>query len=108
MILRSWSARATPAGARAYVAHVRRRVLPALRRLPGHHGALVLRRQRAGEVEITVLTLWRSLAAVRKFAGRNVARAVVEPDARALLRRFDTRVVHFDVMLSSSRPKGGR
>ena len=108
MVLRSWSGRATPAGARRYLAHFRRRVLPALRRLPGHCGALVVRRRRAGEVEITVLTLWRSLAAVRDFAGRDVARAVVEPEARAVLRRFDTRVAHFEVLLDSRHRKGGR
>jgi len=108
MVLRSWSGRATPADARRYLGHFRRRVLPALRRLPGHRGALVLRRPRAGEVEVTVLTLWRSLAAVRDFAGRDVARAVVEPEAHAVLRRFDTRVTHFEVVLDSRRRKGGR
>jgi hypothetical protein len=108
MLLRSWSGRTTPAGARNYLAHFRRRVLPALRRLPGHRGALVLRRRRAGEVEVTVLTFWRSLAAVRAFAGRDVARAVVEPEARAVLRRFDRRASHFEVLLDSRRGKGGR
>jgi heme-degrading monooxygenase HmoA len=108
MVLRSWSARATPVGARRYLSHFRRRVLPALRRLPGHCGALVLRHRRAGEVEITVLTLWRSLAAVRGFAGRDVARAVVEAEARAILRRFDTRVAHFEILLDSRSRKGGR
>jgi hypothetical protein len=63
MVLRSWSGRATPVGARSYLTHFQRRVLPALRRLPGHCGALVLRRRRAGEVE-----LHRAHALV--FAGR--------------------------------------
>jgi heme-degrading monooxygenase HmoA len=108
MIVRFWSARASPAGGRAYVDHFRRRVLPALRRTPGHRGALLLRRRRGGEVEFTALTLWRSLAAVRAFAGRDVGRAVVEPTARAILHRFDKRVVHFDVVLRSPRRKGGR
>jgi len=59
-------------------------------------------------VEVTVLTLWRSLATVRDFAGRDVGRAIVEPEARAVLRRFDRRVAHFDVLLDSRRRKGGR
>ena len=108
MVLRSWSGYATAAGARSYLSHFRRRVLPALRRLPGHRGVLVLRRCRDGEVEVRVLTLWRSLAAVRDFAGRDVGRAVVEPEARAVLRRFDTRVAHFEVLFDSRRHKKGR
>lgn len=107
-LLRSWSGRTSPTGARSYLAHFRRRVLPALRRLPGYRGALVLRRRRSGDVEVTVLTFWRSLAAVRAFAGRDVTRAVVEPEARAVLRRFDRRAVHSEVLLDSRRGKGGR
>ena len=98
-VVRSWSARATPPGAEAYVSHFRQTVLPALRRLPGHRGAMVLRRARAGEVEITVLTLWTSIAAVREFAGADESVAVVEPEARAVLTAFDARAEHFDLAL---------
>jgi hypothetical protein len=55
MLLRSWSARATSAGARAYLAHFRRRVLPELRRVPGFRGAVVLRRRHERAIEIVVL-----------------------------------------------------
>jgi hypothetical protein len=59
-------------------------------------------------VEVTVLTFWRSWAAVRTFAGRAVTRAVVEPEARAVLRRYDRRALHFEVLLDSRHSKGGR
>ncbi len=98
-IVRSWSARATPEGADAYLTHFQGMVLPALRRLSGHRGALVLRRARDGEVEIVVLTLWTSPVAVREFAGPDVTVAVVEPEARAVLAMFDARAVHFDLAL---------
>lgn len=100
-VARSWSARATPAGALAYLEHFEDAVLPALRRLAGHRGALVLRRPRGEEVEITVLTLWASLEAVHEFAGPDASRAVVEPEARAALTTFDTRAVHLEVALHS-------
>jgi heme-degrading monooxygenase HmoA len=98
-VVRSWSARATPAGARAYLEHFERAVHPALRRLAGHRGVLVLRRSEGGAVEITVLTLWTSLEAVQEFAGVDPSVAVVEPEARAALTTFDTRVVHFELVL---------
>jgi heme-degrading monooxygenase HmoA len=108
VIVRAWSARATGRGARAYFAHARRRVLPALRRVGGHRGSLVLRRRRGGDVEIVVLTFWDSLAAIRAFAGPDLTRAVVEPEARAVLRRCDTRARHFEVVLEGRARPGGR
>ncbi len=98
-VARFWSARATPAGADAYVTHFRDAVLPALRRLAGHRGALVLRRSGTDGVEITVLTLWASLTAIHEFAGSDATLAVVEPEARTGLTAFDTRATHFELAL---------
>ncbi len=100
-IVRSWSARATAAGADAYVAHFRSSVLPALRERSGHRGALVLRRPEDGLIRITVLTLWTSMAAVVEFAGADPDAAVVEPAARAVLADFDIRVTHFALALNA-------
>jgi heme-degrading monooxygenase HmoA len=98
-LVRSWSARATPAGAEQYLTHFRDAVLPALRRLAGHQGALVLRRPVSGEVEITVLTLWASLASVHEFADFDATLVVVEPEAQAILTAFDARATHFELAL---------
>jgi len=98
-VVRSWSARATPAGADAYVAHFRSAVLPALQGLRGHRGAMVLRRTEDGLIRITVLTLWTSMAAVAEFAGTDPEAAVVEAAARDVLADFDTRVEHFELAL---------
>ena len=96
-IVRSWSARATAAGADAYVTPFRSRVLPALRERSGHRGALVLRRPEDERIGITVLTLWTSMAAAAEFAGADPDAAVVEPAARAVLADFNTRVTHFEL-----------
>jgi heme-degrading monooxygenase HmoA len=101
MILRSWSAVATPAGADAYVAYARGALLPALGRLEGCRGALVLTRREGDTTKVTVLTLWDSMAAIQRFAGADVTAAVVEPEAQALLTRFDARVEHFDVLVDA-------
>ncbi len=96
-IVRSWSARATPTGAEAYLTHFQHAVLPALRRVTGQRGALVLRRPRDHEVEITVLSLWESMAAIQEFAGPDATVAVIEPEARAILQTFDARAEHFEL-----------
>ncbi len=106
MIVRRWRASALAEG--KYVAHFRRRVLPELRRLPGFEGAMLLRRAVAAGVEIEVLTFWRSMAAIRRFAGRDAEQAVVEPEARAVLKGFDRRVRHYRVAFDASAQLGGR
>jgi heme-degrading monooxygenase HmoA len=101
VILRSWSGRATAAGADAYVAYVRGTLLPRLQGIEGHRGALVATRRSGDEVTVTVLTFWESMAAIRRFAGAEATAAVVEPEARAILTSGDAFVEHFDVRLDA-------
>jgi len=98
MIVRSWRGRATPPLAPDYEHHFRRNVLAALRGLDGFMGASLLRREDHGEVEFHVLTRWRSLNSVRAFAGADISRAVVEPEAEAALISFDKTVTHYEVV----------
>lgn len=99
MIARFWSARTTPAQARAYAEHLRTHVLPTLRRLDGYAGAILLERATSDAVEIIVLTWWRSLDAIRGFAGADLEEAVVADEAVSLLTQFDRRVRHFELVV---------
>ena len=99
MIARTWNGKARPEHADAYVAHLREKTFPQLTMIPGHRGAYVLRRDRGAVVEFTVITLWESLDAIRRFSGADPEAAVVPPAAQALLASFDDRAVHWDVPL---------
>ena len=85
MIVRTWSARATKSGADAYSSYFRETLLPQLQELDGFSGAFLLARDDDGLVELTAHTLWDSLDAIRSFAGDDIATAVVEPEALAVL-----------------------
>lgn len=98
MILRMWKGQTTPANAGKYVEHLEKRVDPELRAISGHRGAYLLRRMVNGAVEFVVLTLWDSMAAIRTFAGTETEKAVVAPEAQALLSSFDDFVTHFEVV----------
>ena len=99
MILRMWTARATAEKSCEYVEHATKKVFPALRAIDGFRGAYLLRRKVEGSViELAVLTLWESMEAISRFAGVNPERAVVEPEARAVLSSFDEVVTHFEVV----------
>lgn len=104
MIARVWRGHATVQNAEAYSRHFNERVRPALSSVPGHCGALLLRRETEGDsrTEFLVVTMWDSMEAVQAFAGPNPERAVVEPAARAVLAGFDATVRHYDVVLDTS------
>lgn len=106
MIARVWSAQATEAQAPAYVEHLRGQVLPALRRVDGYAGALLLERPAAGAVEVVVVTFWRSVESVRGFAGEDAEKAVVADEAAALLTRFDPRVRHYEIVVQDGAGPG--
>ena len=98
MIVRTWRGRAAASNRAAYPDHFRKNVLPELKEIAGFLGASLLQRDRQDEVEFLVLTRWASIAAVRAFAGDDVSRAVVEPEAVAALVGFDRSVRHYEVV----------
>jgi heme-degrading monooxygenase HmoA len=97
MIARIWRGQATNAKADAYFRHVTGTVFPSLKDLAGHRGAWLLRRQADGHTEFLALTLWESLDSIRAFAGDDIATAIVEPEARAVLADFDDFARHYEV-----------
>jgi heme-degrading monooxygenase HmoA len=97
MIVRTWRGRATAANAPAYVRHFTGTVVPQLKALPGHRGAWLMQREIDGEVELVSTTLWESRAAIEAFAGKDIGRAHVEPQARAVLSAFDDFAEHYEV-----------
>ena len=98
MILRMWRARATISRAGDYIRHATTVVFPKIRAIEGHRGEYLLCRDVEDGVELVVLTLWDSMVAVRGFAGPEPNKAVVEPEARAVLTSFDEYVTHFEVV----------
>ena len=99
MIVRMWRGQAKAANAEAYERFVTTKVFAELPAIPGHRGAYLLKRpiENGNEVEFVAVTLWESLASIRVFAGEAIDRAVVEPEARAVLSDFDDFVRHFEL-----------
>lgn len=98
MIARLWRGEAMPDNAAAYQEHFNQQVYPALNALAGYRGAWLLRRDVDGRVEFLAVTMWDSVESIKAFAGDDVQRAVVEPEARAVLASFDSFAQHFEVV----------
>lgn len=98
MIVRVWRGYGAVAEREAYPKHLLHSVRPKLQQLSGFRGVYLLSRRGLEEIEFLVLTLWDSMEAVRAFAGEQPDLAVVEPEARAALVRFDNTVQHYEVL----------
>lgn len=101
MIARTWRGRATTANAPAYVRHFKVNVAPELKILPGNRGTLLLQRPSGDETEFVAVTLWESRDVIQTFAGDDISKAHVEPQARAVLSSFDEHAEHYEVEFSS-------
>ena len=100
MIARIWHGWTAPENADAYEDFLRTKMFPSIHRVPGYLGADLLRSNGPDEVAFVTITRFESLAAVKEFAGEDYERAVVEPEARQLLSRFDKRSQHYEVVIA--------
>jgi antibiotic biosynthesis monooxygenase (ABM) superfamily enzyme len=99
VIARIWHGWTTPENADAYEEFLRTKMFPSIHRVPGYLGADLLRRVDGDEIAFITITRFESLDAVRSFAGEDHEQAVIEPEAQALLSRFDERSTHYELVL---------
>jgi len=88
-----------PERVQEYAAYLKSTVVPELADIRGYQGATLLQRDRNGAVDVTVITWWESLDAVRAFAGEAIENAVVHDSAARMLIDFDRGVEHHQVVL---------
>jgi len=105
VILRSWRGYASAEEHNWYPHHLLEKVRPKLERVPGFLGLYLPQRTQATEIEYCVHTLWESMEAIRTFAGPAPDEAVVEPQAAAMLKRYDRWVVHYEVLSAPPRSR---
>ena len=98
MIARLWRGQtAIATNTEAYFRYLTGTLFPSLKDLAGHHGAWIMRRDVDGRTEFLAMTLWESRQAIEAFAGADIAKAIVEPEARAVLAEFDEFARHYEV-----------
>ena len=99
MICRIWHGWTTPEDADAYERLLRSEIFRGIaeRGIHGYRGIELLRRAADDSVEFVTLMWFDSVEAVRAFAGADYEMAVIPPEARALLERFDARSAHYEV-----------
>ncbi|NIS62663.1 MAG: antibiotic biosynthesis monooxygenase [Proteobacteria bacterium] len=102
MISRVWHGWTSRENADAYEELLRTEIFSGIakRSIQGYRGIHLLRRDVDDGVEFVTIMWFDSLDAVRTFAGKDYEVAVVPPEARQLLSRFDSRSAHYDVIVA--------
>lgn len=106
MIGRIWRGWTGPEAADAYETLLRETILPGIVGREGYRGAFLLKRvpkERTDDVEFVTLTLFDDMEAARAFSHDGDRGAVVPPDARALLSRFDEQASHYEIVEEPGR-----
>jgi antibiotic biosynthesis monooxygenase (ABM) superfamily enzyme len=96
MITRMWRGFTRAEHADEYERFLLTELFPSMRRIPGFRGAEVLRRPDGEEVAFVTLTRFDSLEDIRAFAGDDYEVPVLEPEALAVLSRYEERALHFE------------
>jgi len=99
MISRIWHGYTTQSNANAYEDLLQKEIFIGInnRKIRGYKGIHLLRRDLGNEVEFITIMWFDSIDAVRYFAGDEYEQAVVPPEARTLLLRYDERSQHYNV-----------
>jgi len=104
MIARYWRGWTTPENADIYEKLLHEKILPKIQAIEGYKGAMVMNREldsgggAPSEIEFATMTYWSSLDVIQNFVGEDIGRANIPDEAAKLMKRWDERVVHYEML----------
>jgi hypothetical protein len=98
MIARHWHGRVPATLSADYLKLMEEVALPDYRSTPGNRSALCLHRPEGDLVHVEMLTLWEDEAAIRRFAGEDMALAKYYDFDPDYLLELETSVRHYEVI----------
>lgn len=101
-VKRIWHGWTTPANAQAYEDLLKSFVFPSIeaKRVPGYRSIELLRRKAGDEEEFITIMTFDDLRSVKAFVGEDYETVYVPEPARAILKRFDDRSQHYELIES--------
>jgi len=104
-IARVWFGKLPASRVEEYVEYVKSTGVRELRATEGNLGVLVLTRLEGETAEISVISFWDSLAAIEKFAGKDINKARYYPEDHKFLHSLDPELHHYEVAGSFGIPE---
>ena len=104
MIARIWHGYTSHENASVYEAMLKTEIFSGIkkRKIKGFTDIQLLIRHLNNEVEFITIMRFDSIDSVKEFAGDDYEKAVIYPDAKLLLLRYDERSQHYEVRHSLS------
>lgn len=96
-IARIWRGRTLAAKADEYEAYLFASGITQVRQTPGNLGVTVLRRADGKQTEFLVISIWESIEAVQRFAGKDYQKAVILDRDREYLIEVEPTVRHYEI-----------
>ncbi len=105
MIARIWNGWTTLDNASEYYEVLTNSVIPGIQQMniSGFQKIEVLRRNLDTEVEFKTIMYFDSLESIKTFTGEDFEIAHIPEEARKVLKRWDSRSVHFEILKSISQ-----
>ena len=98
MVARVWRGYTkTAADADAYEAMLKPELLPGISKKAGYRGSHLLRRQAGDEIEFITILFFDTLDNIKALTGPDYETAVIPPERRQYLSRFDAKAAHYEV-----------
>lgn len=97
-VARSWRGATRIEDRETYLQYLEATGLKSYRETAGNLGVIALRRDREGRTEFLLLSFWTDEAAIRRFAGDRIDRAVFYPEDDRFLVERDDQVDHYEVV----------
>lgn len=100
IVARMWRGRTPESRSDEYLDYLIKTGVKDIRATEGHRGVLLLRRAGQGEAEFLMISLWESLAAIRRSAGNELDKAVYYPRDKEYLLALEPTVTHYEVVVA--------
>jgi antibiotic biosynthesis monooxygenase (ABM) superfamily enzyme len=100
MIARIWHGYATKENANAYVNLLKNEIFEgiATKKITGYRGIQLLKRELENEFEFTTIMWFDKIENVKQFMGEDYETAYVLPEAQKLLKRYDKKSAHCELL----------
>ena len=99
-IMRQWRGRVPAAKALDYLNFLQGSGFKDYAETPGNLGVYGLHSAAGGVTEFLLITLWESVAAIKRFAGEDFEKAHYYPEDKDFLLEFEPLVTHYEVVLA--------
>ncbi|HET6995450.1 MAG TPA: hypothetical protein VFI06_10740 [Chitinophagaceae bacterium] len=97
MISRHWIGLAKKEKAGEYILHLKTNTFTQLKKLDSFISASILKRELDEGIEFLIITEWKTLDAIKQFAGDQYDTAVVPEIVQPMMIRYDRKARHYEV-----------